>query len=109
MRKRDLVEILEELEDDDEVRIAHQPSWPFEYSIDDRAMTVVDIEQRQTDLANSGDDDDGLGSGMPAGIEGGDTYRISYAAGNAPKKILYLAEGQQLGYLPGFIKDELGW
>ena len=28
-----LIELLEDLDPETEIRIAHQPSWPFEYSI----------------------------------------------------------------------------
>lgn len=61
----ELKEMLEEMDDDKEIRFASQPSWPFEYFI----------------MSNYGENDEAI----------------------------YLAEGRQLGYLPGDIKDELGW
>lgn len=65
MTVEELKEMLEEMDDDKEIRFAGQPNWPFEYSI-----------------------------------------RSTYAENN---DAIYLAEGRQLGYLPGDIKDELGW
>ena len=32
MNARDLIEMLEDLDPETEIRLAHQPSWPFEYS-----------------------------------------------------------------------------
>ena len=34
MTASELIELLEDLDPDTEVRIAQQPSWPFEYTID---------------------------------------------------------------------------
>jgi len=73
-------ELIEELEyaisvndgNDVEVRLAQQPKWAFEYSIDQ----VVTIEDENTD---------------------------------EKEKIVYLAEGSQIGYLPELASSELGW
>jgi hypothetical protein len=74
MTVRQLIEELEFMNQDAEIRFASQPNWPFEYSIDD--VVSVDIENRRT-----GDEEE----------------------------VVYLAEGRQIGYLPGEAKDELGW
>lgn len=75
---RELIDELEELAeehgDDCEVRIAHQPSWPFEYGIGE---VVADVSE---------DDEEEPGSA-----------------------IVYIAEKDQIGYLPGTACKLLGW
>ena len=39
MLVRELIEMLEDCDEHAEVRLAHQPSWPFEYSIDSAMPT----------------------------------------------------------------------
>lgn len=63
-----LMAILEDCDPEAEVRLAHQPAWPFEYS-------VSAVEEYGTD--------DG--------------------------PVVYIAEGSQLGYLPGEVREGLGW
>ena len=46
MTVRQLIEELEFMNQDAEIRFASQPSWPFEYSIDD--VISVEIENRRT-------------------------------------------------------------
>jgi hypothetical protein len=64
MTVAELIDILEGMDPDMEVRFASQPSWPFEYSISDIYPT---------------------------------------------ENVVYLAEGEQIGYLPGEVASELGW
>jgi len=64
---------LEDMPGEAEVRLAMQPSWPFEYSID-QILFVEKVE-------DEGRMDD----------------------------VVYLSEGGQIGYLPGDVKEELGW
>ena len=65
---------------DVEVRLAQQPKWAFEYSID-QAVVVTEME-------NEDEEDDRV----------------------APKNVtVYLSEGSQIGYLPQNASDELGW
>lgn len=86
----ELKELLQYLDDDMEVRLAHQPSWPFEYSI--REGIVVDV---------NGCDPDEL---PETDMEGS-----RFVDEHEEKEILYLAEGRQLGYLPGVVTSALGW
>ncbi len=74
MTVRQLIEELEFMNQDAEIRFASQPNWPFEYSIAD--IVSVDIENRRT-----GDEEE----------------------------VVYLAEGRQIGYLPGEAKNMLMW
>lgn len=84
MTIRELIERLEEsaetLGDDTEVRFASQPSWPFEYSI--------------STLVSTADDDPDEDDDEP---------------GESAEPVVYLAEGRQLGYLPGHVSRLLGW
>lgn len=73
MTKAELIDILEEIDDEDEVRLMTQPSWPFEYAI--RDGYVIDCDD-------------------PAE---GDSDEFSPASPRS-ERILYLTEGKQLGY-----------
>lgn len=82
MTVRELINLLEDYDEHAEVRIAHQPRWPFEYSIGD----VV--------ACDGGDDDE---------------RDDEDAAGEDGPPVVYIGEGDQLGYLPGAAARELGW
>ena len=47
MTVRELIEELEYLDPNMEVRFASQPNWPFEYDI--RGVVVAGVENRQTE------------------------------------------------------------
>lgn len=71
-----LQEMIEDgVEPETEVRLAMQPSYPFEYSV--RQRDVIFVE---------------------------DATVLDRSPG-----VVYLAEGKQVGYLPGEVRDELGW
>lgn len=74
-----LQDIAEEHGGDVEVRLAHQPQWAFEYSIDD----VVLVEASEPDE----DDEDA----------------------DQEEPVVYIAEKSQLGYLSGAASKALGW
>ena len=82
MTLRDLIDrltdVADEYGDDVEVRLAIQPSWPFEHSI--RDVEVVD----PADYDEAADEND-------------------------DPVVVYIAEGRQLGYLPGVASRALGW
>lgn len=75
----ELKEMLEDLDEDIEVRLAMQPAWPFEYDI---ASLEV--------------------------IEGEITEEVE-EEGLIPETVVYLVEGTQIGYLPSYVAKELGW
>jgi len=81
MKVIELKEALEGIPDDAEVRLAMQPSWPFEYSIGD----VIPIEPDEEDFDEDLEEDE------------------------QPIKVVYLTEGSQLGYLPGNATEAIGW
>ena len=96
MKVSELLELLEDMPEDAEVRLAHQPSWPFEYSIDQ----VVEVDGKSDHCTE-------CGYQWPVHAEKGcdetepdDTDEPS---------IVYLAEGEQLGYLSGFATEAVGW
>lgn len=74
MTAAELIELLEDVPGDTEIRLATQPNWPFEHSIT-RAEAVETTH-----------DEDG-----------------------ATTTVVYLAEGAQLRYLPGYVAEALGW
>jgi hypothetical protein len=86
MTVQELIDELQFLSPDAEVRIAQQPSWPLEYRLDG----VIEV-------TNPKDDDDEDEDDQP----------------NIPKdedeNVVYLTEGSQMGYLPGKVSRELGW
>lgn len=76
----ELIERLQDMNEEAEVRFAHQPSWAFEYAVSD----VVEVELEE--------DTNG-----------------EYHNGRGVERVVYIAEGTQLGYLPGIASEELGW
>ncbi len=105
MNIRDLKEIIGEAEmegadDETEVRYAHQPSWAFEYSINDADSKVVDVNKEAAPDPQDYEED----------LE----YDVAYTkwlqeSSQDPEYILYLVEGRQLDYLPGVVSAEIGW
>lgn len=85
----DLIERLQDLAEehgeDLEVRLAHQPNWPLEYSIG---------EVTTTEAVRDGDLDEDGEAAQPE---------------DAQPAIVYIGEGQQLGYLSGDASRALGW
>ena len=79
MRVAELIALLEDMPEDAEVRLAQQPSWPFEYSIGGVVMVGPD--------AGTEDEDEDA----------------------PEENVVYIAESGQLGYLPGAVSRELGW
>lgn len=83
----ELREIIQDLDDDVEVRIASQPRWPLEYSIASPAAFVESDEEED---------------------EEGDTQRCPLKDA-PPEGVLYLGEGRQIGYLPTPARRGLRW
>lgn len=101
MNINELIETLEDLREtygeDLDVRIASQPSWPFENEI----AQVVVAEPRRGNLEWD-DEDEGYYD------ETGNFYTeddlAEFEENNEP--VAYIAEGRQIGYLPSHAKDE---
>jgi len=91
MRIAELIEQLEDLRqdlgDDVEVRLAFQPSWPFEHSIGEIVASDpadVDEDEDEDDTTRAARDDDHV-------------------------PVVYIGEGRQLGYLDTAGARALGW
>jgi hypothetical protein len=82
MKVGQLIEMLEQMPEDAEVMLAQQPSWPFEYSLGDVVMVGPDADNQLDD-----DDEDD----------------------RPDENIVYLVEGSQTRYLPGFACNAVGW
>lgn len=83
MTVKDLIRQLEDFDPYAEVRLAFQPSWPFEHSIGN----VVSVDLTDEDAL----EDD------------------PFVDHNTGERIVYIGEGSQIGYLPGQASSELGW
>jgi hypothetical protein len=92
MTVEELLNELSELPPCAEVRIASQPRWPFEYTL--QGVYVVE----------PGDTDDDEETAPTPDVSSSDEDE---ASDELP--VVYLAEGSQLGYLPKPARDEIGW
>jgi len=104
MTAQDLIELLSGVDPDTEVRIAEQPSWPFEYSIND----VVEVKMG-ADHEENGNLEcalEILDSDHSTPEERSEANRVLDAASAT---VLYIVEGTQLAYLPGMASREIGW
>jgi hypothetical protein len=94
MNVGELIAELEGFDEDTEVRLAMQPSWPFEYSIGGVTEPVETDECPECEVAWASHDEDGCDAERPD---------------EEVKDVVYLAEGSQLGYLPGTVASSIGW
>jgi hypothetical protein len=123
-----LQDIAEEHGNDVEVRLAHQPQWPFEYSIAE--VVLVGADEREL---KPGDRVKNLLRGRQRGVidrlEGDDAAYVHWDEGSeqlclltdlralpseddedaAEETVVYIAEQRQLGYLSGAASKALGW
>ena len=44
---REMIEMLQDVDPDSELRIAQQPNYPFEYSLDTGSGPLVEVEQEE--------------------------------------------------------------
>lgn len=100
MNVRELKEVLEYVDDDVEVRLMEQPSWPFEYSID-RAVLLSELNGGRHHRYVEGEppmsedeDETCLDCGLPIDAEEHDGFQ----AADDAAEVLYLTEGTQLAY-----------
>jgi hypothetical protein len=90
-----LLEVLEDCDPASEVRIASGARWPMEYEIQEAVAVggargvvcpVCEYEEHSPDCTLYGDE---VLEGQP--------------------QIVWIAEGQQKGYLPGMVAKTIGW
>lgn len=123
-----LQDIADEHGEDVEVRLAHQPHWPFEYSIAEVAL----VEPREREF-KPGDRVKNSLRGRQRGVidrlDGEDAAYVQWDEGSeqlclltdlralpsdddeddVEEPVVYIAEQQQLGYLSGAACKALGW
>lgn len=92
----ELIGRLEEYEPDSEVRLAHQPNWPFEYGISE----IVEVDLNRVECPEC--EGDGC---EECGGEG----TVTDDPEKDQEQVVYIAEAGQIGYLPGAASRELGW
>lgn len=87
----ELKRLLEDFDDDAEVRWASQPSWPMEYHVNDAIWVGKNA-----------------GGTLRARSPWVNEEEVEESEDFDPG-VIYLVEGEQIGYLPEAVKDELGW
>lgn len=119
MTVAELIEQLQLCEPEAEVRLAQQPTYPFEYSVGE----VHEIDPRdEYDIVY--DTFDGAGYFVIDDSESGEPIAGPFYLHEDAKRwveskleeldehappVVYVGEGKQLGYLPGVAKRQLGW
>lgn len=99
----ELIELLQMVDEDTEVRLASQPSWPMEHHIKD--MTVVALmneagEMFEPEYCYEDCDED---CDWSSHAEKWQLYN------EVLTPVLYLGEEKQVGYLPGAVAKGFGW
>ncbi len=94
-----LQEAKEQMNGQVEVRFASQPSWPFEYSINE--VHKLSKAERK-DLAIEKMREDGLS-------EEEITDNLDEEELDQEEDVVYLEEGGQIGYLPDEAREMIGW
>jgi len=100
MNVYELKRLLEDFDDDAEVRLASQPSWPLEYHVND--VIWIDKSGNGTLRARSS-----WVTKRP--YNGEESEEEVEENEDFDPGVIYLVEGEQIGYLPEVVKDELGW
>ncbi|NLT34283.1 MAG: hypothetical protein GXX83_00050 [Gaiellales bacterium] len=104
MTAADLIELLEGVDPDTEVRIAEQPSWPFEYDISGVVEAKLGADREEN--ANLERAQEILDADDATPEERAQAYRIIDTASTS---VLYIVEGTQLAYLPSMASRAIGW
>ena len=86
MTVSELIRIPKTCDPDFEVRIASQPRWPMEYHIHDVVETTADEDDIDDEVDDDDRDDD-----------------------EPENKVVYIVEGDQIGYLGERARNDLGW
>jgi hypothetical protein len=98
----DLVAALSDYDPETPIRWAAQPRWAMAYTIGPIACTLeTDAGDDRSHHTSLGDDADGHTADGTANDSGDDTDN------DGP--VVWLGEGQQIGYLPGVAAAALGW
>lgn len=99
-----IINLLEEVREiaggDAPVFLAHQPNWPFQFSITDVTAVDLNAEERvETQVA------------LQAAPAGSDEHRecTEHLADLQPDWKIYVVEGSEQEYLPGVAAKAIGW
>ena len=104
MNVGELKALLEEMDDDAEVRIASQPSWPFENEV-----ASVIVMQKPKELLSDEEVDAMSQSEREHYMDACDNGEFVDPHEMPEGDIVYIGEGRQIGYLPTRVKGRLGW
>jgi hypothetical protein len=125
MQVWELLEVLNNVDDQAEVRLAFQPQWAFEYSLETAAATdrsenleitmvpepdeFIDADPgwHVVDVSEDPQDEEYWVDG-PFNTAEEATTRMQKII-DEQEVIVYLAEGHQIGYLPGEARKAVGW
>lgn len=110
MTLNELIEQLTDLQnqlgnEDPEVRLAIQPQWAFEHSIDQVVLPEQPRYVTQAEFEAMSEDEQERAS------EAADRDEVEFLDDNQlrPERVIYIGEGRQVGYLPGTASRALGW
>ena len=95
MNAKQLIEILEDLDPETEIRYMSQPSWPFEYSIG-RTLYVPEDGHHFTPVTD--DDDPDMDADGCRDCGGDEPDHDTFVPEGGAERVAYLLEGSQLGY-----------
>lgn len=90
-----------------EVRLAHQPQWPFEYNVGE----VVHLETNADEIKGLEEVLDGRreeGEDLSDEDRANATKELETLR-DTNKHVVYIGERGQIGYLPGNVANALGW
>ena len=90
----DLIEMLQDLDPDTEIRLMSQPSWPFEYSL----ATDLYIPERVPSCPTCGADLVGRDHDEGCTQDQDENPVDTFEPEGSPEKVAYLVEGTQLAY-----------
>lgn len=95
-------DVLSGVETDAEVRLADQPNWPFERTVGQ----VVILDPEAPDEDEERELEEALRENP---LDQGALAEKARREAREPNKVVYIAEGSTLGYLPGSASKALGW
>ena len=101
----ELIALLQDMDENAEVRLAQQPSWPFEYGISD--VVCPDLPEVMTREEFDALDEDAQEQVMARADA--DELILLDPGQEPPAPVVYIGEGSPLAYLPGSVSRALGW
>jgi len=106
MNVGELKMLLEDMDDDMEVRLAMQPNYPMEYTIGD--VVEVNLNDKTTEIQELREELENTEDAEEKSQLESDIMDLEQDQDDK-EYIVYLSESSQTGYLPGIVSRELGW